>query len=369
VLADPSGLASLGIAPTGTALAALYATGTTAATIMAASTLSPGVSVLAAPPVLSTAVTPDAIGQRHLVFHPIAPGSDSNLPEAVYPYAVLAFDATSGLYNWIGDYTANPDGSLHSAITSVTMSGPPIQGGTFGYDYGGSYTTYNDYGPTVEPDNEVYAFARYPGSYAVQTSFADGTKAVEWLDVKVGWGGVGPETHGPTAKVATPATAVVVISNSQIDVGGFLANAAAIIPTAARAATTAEAIAAVQAAYKNHNNQPIDVTLIGHGDKNYFLFSGSDYLQDNNAYVQAFGKALNGEVAHLTIFSCNVGQGLQSNPTHVVNSLAQDLHAAGGTSVTVTAYTLCVRAAAAGGGHAGYFTADVGSTWVSKTVP
>jgi hypothetical protein len=86
--------------------------------------------------------------------------------------------------------------------------------------------------------------------------------------------------------------------------------------------------------------------LVGHGGISAFQFD-ADWMGTAPATVnteqsveQTFAKGLQGKIRSLTLFSCDTGQ-VGGNGA-LIKQLAQDLHAPGGVSVTVRAFTSTV---------------------------
>jgi hypothetical protein len=131
-----------------------------------------------------------------------------------------------------------------------------------------------------------------------------------------------------------------------------------------------DAINEINAAFVNNGNQPVRVVIVGHGSpSNISVGAGITNTEGRQlsllfpADVTNFTNALNGEISYLMLFGCNVGQ-----DTALQTQLANGLHRAGGTSVTVVAFDQETMTTPPKGNQAGFYSVDVDATLQSVVV-
>ena len=285
----------------------------------------------------------------------------------------------SGAYIW--DYS--PSGS--SGITSVQVA-PPIDSSVpyqKGPDYSGSYTTSLDF-----CGDDVSLVIPSPGVYAVQVNFASGGPYLEflWAGAEQGDDAQGVENGRPKnigIPTAFPGAFAIEIPKSERGNPGYDATAALIMPTSVRTTSVQDAMTKLNTAFANNSNRPIMAVMVGHGNtsqinvgKAQASWAGNTdglYLLDNIQWVQNFcngvnGVAgLNGRIVNLFLLTCDVGKNYPNNPNHLLKSLANGLHMAGGTAVTVEGYDREVWGVVAGPRRGGHFETATDATLVSVT--
>jgi hypothetical protein len=295
----------------------------------------------------------------------------SSWPEQNYPWTeigplpgVLAagppywsdpyWDPTTNAFDW--------NTTFPGTITAIKVS--PPEGVSPAYVVGPYIQTSSSYtGQDVAGQGSggyLYMQIWSQGSYALEVDFAGGSSYKGFLSVNAGPadGAAQAQDVAWTPPALTPNG--IAISDPAWD-NGFCANCAAMFPWAPRFSSSFDAVIDLTTMWQNNGQQPIDAMLISHGSIGQFQFnvgssSGNEYLGPQPSPVtpqyptgdpydvtQQFGQTLQGKIHSLILFSCHTGQGYAGNdPTHVVQALATDLHAPGGCSVTVSAYTQCV---------------------------
>jgi hypothetical protein len=232
-----------------------------------------------------------------------------------------------------------------------------------------------------------------PGVYAVQVNFAAGGSYLEFL-----WAGAeqGDDIQG-VANGSSKAIGIPLASNGAFAVEiprsergnpGYDATAAqiAFAHELVRTTSVQDAMAKLNTAVTNNNNNPIIAVMVGHGNVSYINVGKAQnapldqndglFIKDNNQWVQNFcnglngqpGTGLNGKISSLFLLTCDVGQNYANNPNHLIKSLANGLHKVGGTSVTVKGYDNKVWAVLPGPRRPGNFLTVADANLITLTV-
>jgi hypothetical protein len=183
-----------------------------------------------------------------------------------------------------------------------------------------------------------------PGAYAVEVDFTSGAPYLGFVTVLNGGADGQPAGVAVPYKLPTLSAGAIVISAPSSEIGTFTQDAAKLLPNAPRASEVGAAVTALNTAFLN-NHSPIDAMLVGHGGISTFQFDTQWMGRTpgpEQAVEQTFAQGLRGEIRSLTIFSCYTG--LVGGNGALIKQLAQDLHAPGGVSVTVRAFTSTVFA-------------------------
>jgi hypothetical protein len=131
------------------------------------------------------------------------------------------------------------------------------------YDYAGSYTTHLD-----PCGNEVDLDFTSPGTYTAKVLFADGSTYTEFLYAGSGAGNIMNFLFGQSRqqKIDLPAASAggyIVEAQVQGQVNPFDTNVAKVVPNPVTVRSVQGAIDAVNAAFQNNGNQPVDIFLAG----------------------------------------------------------------------------------------------------------
>jgi hypothetical protein len=214
-----------------------------------------------------------------------------------------------------------------------------------------------------------------PGIYGIEIDFAGGSSSY-FCYLTVSGGGAAGQPGGIPQPYQLPTATnnfAIVISAPTQEAAPFTKTAAQLLPNCPRATTFSDAVGAINQAWLANGRNPVNAILIGHGGISAFQFGDNDWISTGVAGEQSeeksFATALQGRVSSLTIFSCYTG--LTGGSGSLAKQLAQDLHAPGGCSVTVSAYTsgvdCCTQAYA--GARPSYWAVDSGGNWVTYTSP
>ena len=299
------------------------------------------------------------------------PSTSELPPSSQYPADVHLQASPNGGWDW--NFTA-PSGTIKDAYVAPTIHSNPYLLGTSSnpLDYNGDVCAYSN------------AFVHFtsPGVYAIKVDYENPT-LTDYIEF-VHPGAPGPagdagnpdqavksrykEATLPFGTTAATASHVWIIEDATAD-NGFLPAAAQVVTGEVRVTSVAAAIQAVNTAYANNGNQPVDVTFAGHGLKSRISVGDGQttlpgkYLESNDASVQSFTTQLKGKVNRVALIGCNVADDL-SSPTHLMKSLSTGLSTTQHT-VTVYSWDANMRAVVPGPRRTGYFAVDTSGTMKS----
>jgi hypothetical protein len=328
--------------------------------------------------------------------HPVVQFDASSWPDQPYPATEIGPPTGETAPPFTGATAWNPttnafelNTTFTGTITAVKVC--PPEAGSPAYTVGAHIDTWSEWtGQDVGGQwSGGYLWLQIwnPGAYALEVDFASAAPYQGF--VTVAGGGVDGAPSGPPKPYQFPQAnaCATIISEPANDPYNFCATAALILPAANRAPDCATAVQDLQFAYQGNGNNPITAVLIGHGSlggKPGQFEIGSDWMGPlimAGTVEPAFAQGLRGEIRDLTLFSCYTGKDMASGGTSwypggyvpLVQQLAQDLHAPGGCSVTVRAFSgnvVCCTQAYAGVAptfRQSYFAVAANGTWYSYT--
>jgi hypothetical protein len=244
------------------------------------------------------------------------------LPSDLLPseYDALYLGDDPANWTWSTSFT----GEINNVYVAAPIHPTPYEAVD---EYNGSHNLYS-------VDLEFYS----PGAYIAKVDFTDDSieDHVQFLYVNSYPAKKGKiKQHSRQTKIEQPVNNDVIIVEQPVSDNGAIRNAAEAIDGEVRAGTVDEAIQAVEDAYTNSGNQPVNVEIVAHGTGNAISVGAGDTqvglhpdreLFDDSEAVKEFIKELNGKVSSLTLKGCNVAAGVNDpGRDHLMEHIADGL--------------------------------------------